>query len=111
MTNRVKLISSIFAIAIIFSIILIFIAYLSGVRVLVVQPIGAIPEGRTLIVSGVSQLNAIDSPDAVCERIGNVNLLCRAGIIAGVVDKGEILLRLPYSQFLYNLSGAPETEW
>ena len=31
-------------------------------------------------------------------------------MIAGVVDKGEILLRLPYSQFLYNLSGAPETE-
>ncbi|MBH9987535.1 hypothetical protein H3S84_04540 [Bartonella sp. W8098] len=110
MTKRAKLISGIFAIAIIFSIVLLFIAYLSGVRVFVVQPIGAVPEGRTLIVSGVSKLHAIDSPDAVCERIGTVNLLCRAGVIAGVVDKGEILLRLPYSQFLYNLSGAPETE-
>lgn len=110
MTKRVKLISIIFATVIIFPIIVVLIAYLSGIRVFVVQPIGAVPDGRTIIVSGVSRLHAVDSPDAICDRIGSVNLLCRGSVIAGVVKNGKILLRLPYSQFLYNLSGAPETE-
>ena len=43
-------------------------AYLSGVRVFVIQPIGAVPEGATVIISGVEKLNAIDSPDRECEE-------------------------------------------
>ncbi|MCT6870628.1 MAG: hypothetical protein M3Z70_02150 [Bartonella sp.] len=84
-------------------------AYLSGVRVFVIQPIGAVPEGATVVISGVKKLNAIDSPDAVCDRYGTVNLICRAAVLANVADNGKILLRLPYSPFLYHLSGAPET--
>lgn len=83
-------------------------AYLSGVRVFVIQPIGAVPEGATVIISGVEKLNAIDSADAVCDRYGTVNLICRAAVLGNVADNGKILLRLPYSQFLYHLSGAPE---
>lgn len=84
-------------------------AYLLGVRVFVIQPIGAVPEGATVIISGVEKLNAIDSADAVCDRYGTVNLICRAAVLGNVADNGKILLRLPYSQFLYHLSGAPET--
>lgn len=84
-------------------------AYLSGIRVFVIQPIGAVPEGATVVISGVKKLNAIDSPDAVCDRYGTVNLICRAAVLANVADNGKILLRLPYSPFLYHLSGAPET--
>ena len=84
-------------------------AYLSGVRVFVIQPIGAVPDGTMVIISGVEKLDAIDSPDAVCNRYGTVNLICRAAVLANVADNGKILLRLPYCHFLYHLSGAPET--
>lgn len=104
-----KILASIFAVIIVLATVTVFIAYLFGVRIFVIQPIGAVPEGRTLIVSGVGKLHAIDSPDAVCDRIETVTLLCRASVITAVVKNGKILLRLPYSQLLYNLSGAPET--
>ncbi len=86
-------------------------AYLAGVRIFVIQPIGALPDGVTAVVSGVSGLNFIDSPDSFCEREqGYVNLMCR-GVVAGKVAKeGNILLRLPYSDFMYSLTGAPETD-
>ena len=76
---------------------------------LIIQPIGAVPDGTMVIISGVEKLDAIDSPDAVCNRYGTVNLICRAAVLANVADNGKILLRLPYSPFLYHLSGAPET--
>lgn len=109
MTKRAKIILCALVVIIALPTLTSFVGYLFGVRVFVVQPIGAVPDGRTLIVSGVSKLQAIDSPDAVCDRVGTVNLFCRAGVIASVVKNGKIWLRLPYSQFLYNLSGAPET--
>lgn len=84
------------------------VAYLAGVRVLVIQPIGAIPDGVTAIVSGVPGLNFVDSPDAYCERKqGYVNLICRGGIVAAVGNKGTILLKLPYNDLLYGMTGAP----
>ena len=75
---------------------------------LIIQPIGAVPDGTMVIISGVEKLDAIDSPDAVCNRYGTVNLICRAVVLANVADNGKILLRLPYCKFLYNLSGDPE---
>jgi hypothetical protein len=86
-------------------------AWAVGVRIFVIQPIGAIPEGVTVIVYGVPGLNFIDSPDAFCQRHqGGVNLLCR-GMAAGTVAKnGTILLRLPYMSILYAMSGAPEVD-
>lgn len=78
------------------------------VRVFVVQPIGAIPKGVTVIVYGVDDLRFIDSPDAFCQRrSGGVSLYCRGMTAGKVVREGKILLRLPFSKILYALSDAP----
>ncbi|MDR9808769.1 hypothetical protein [Rhizobium hidalgonense] len=86
-------------------------AWAAGVRVVVIQPIGAIPEGRTVLVTGLPGLNPIDSPDAICQRKqGGVSLLCR-GITAGAIaENGHIIARLPYSRVLFRLSGAPDLQ-
>lgn len=84
------------------------VAYLVGVRVFVVQPIGAVPDGVTVVVMGLPGLRFIDSPDAFCQReMGYVNLLCRGMVAGKVAEESDILLRLPYSSLLYALSGAP----
>lgn len=71
----------------------------------VVQPIGAVPEGRTLLMWRTSKLRFIDSADAVCEReMGSVNLLCRGAVLAGIANSKAILARLPYSETLYLVS-------
>lgn len=86
------------------------VAYAVGVRVFVIQPIGAIPDGVTVIVKGVD-IRFIDSPDAICQRRnGGVSLLCRGATAAAVARDGEILMRLPYSGVLYSLTGAPELD-
>ncbi len=82
--------------------------WLAGIRVFVIQPIGAIPEGVTLVVAGTPGLRLIDSPDAFCNRTQNgVSLLCRGAAAGAVAARGKVLLRLPYSAALYRLSGAP----
>ena len=71
----------------------------------VIQPIGSIPEGKTVVISRQGKLNFVDSADALCERIqGGVSLLCRAAALAGVAKQTTIYLRLPYSEWLYLLS-------
>lgn len=71
----------------------------------IVQPIGAVPEGRTLLISRLNKGEFIDSADAMCVRIqGGVNLLCRMAVLGAVVNKGTIYLRLPYSETLYLIS-------
>ncbi len=86
--------------------------YVFDLRVLVIPPIGAIPEGATLVVKGVPGLRIIDSADAFCFRQGTLNLLCRAGVLAAVGQRAEdtIVLRLPYMAWLYQLTGAPDTD-
>lgn len=75
------------------------------VTIFVIQPIGAIPEGRTVIISRLTKLNFIDSPDAFCEReMGSVNLLCRGMVAARVANQATIIARLPYSSTLYGIS-------
>lgn len=87
------------------------VAYAAGVRIFVIQPIGAIPKGITAVVTGSPGLRFLDSPDAFCMREqGYVNLLCRGMIAGRVVKNGRILLRLPYSDFLYGLTGAPDVD-
>lgn len=87
------------------------IAWASGVRVVVIQPIGAIPKGVTAIVRTDAKINFIDSPDAMCQRkLGGVSLLCRGTMAATVVRHGDILARLPYSEWLFRLTGAPELD-
>lgn len=71
----------------------------------VVQPIGAVPEGRTILISRLNKTNFIDSADAMCERLtGKVNLICRGMMMGAVAEKSDIILRLPYSETLYLIS-------
>ncbi|WDM65303.1 hypothetical protein [Stenotrophomonas forensis] len=73
--------------------------------IFVIQPIGAIPEGKTLVILRLNKTEFIDSADAMCEReMGGVSLLCRMGMMGGVASKSTVLLRLPYSQALYDIS-------
>lgn len=68
----------------------------------VVQPIGAVPEGRTLVIWRLQTMHFIDSADAWCARkMGGVNLLCRGVVLGRVGSADVILLRLPYSDTLY----------
>ena len=71
----------------------------------VIQPIGALPDGKTIVITRLNKTEFIDSPDAMCERIqGGVSLMCRAMAMGAVMEKSSILLRLPYSSVLYNIS-------
>lgn len=94
------------------------IAISTQITIFVVPPIGAVPEGRTLIISRLNQTQFIDSADAMCERIqGGVSLLCRGIVLGTVAKKSTIYFRLPYSETLYLLSTdgktykSEETEW
>jgi len=81
------------------------IAIYTQITIFVIPPIGAIPEGRTVIMLRLNKTNFIDSPDAMCDRMqGGVSLLCRGMAMAAVVEKTKIIARLPYSDSLYLLS-------
>ncbi len=80
------------------------------ITIFVIPPIGALPEGKTIIITRLNKTEFIDSPDAMCERIqGGVSLLCRGMVMAAVVGKSTILLRLPYSSWLYGISTGGKT--
>lgn len=73
--------------------------------IFIVPPIGAVPDGRTMIISRLNKTNFIDSPDAMCERMqGGVSLLCRAMALGAVAENAKIHARLPYSEMLYSVS-------
>lgn len=73
--------------------------------IFIIPPIGAIPEGKTLIISRLNKTEFIDSADAMCERLNEgVTLLCRAVFLGAVVNKATIYLKLPYSHWLYLIS-------
>jgi hypothetical protein len=73
--------------------------------IFVVQPIGAVPDGRTVIYwrSG-TDLPFITSPDGyLIDKSLDVTLMGR-GLVAGRLAKeldGRIIVRLPYWKFLY----------
>lgn len=97
--------------ALVFSaVVVVLFIWLAGVRIFVVEPIGALPKGVTTVVINIRGLNFIDSPDAFCSRNGSPNLLCRGMAIGRVAKEGKILLRLPYSATLYRVTGAPNTD-
>jgi hypothetical protein len=88
---------------------LITIAY-TQLTIFVVQPIGAAPEGRTLIISRLNKTDFVDSADAMCARIQDgVSLLCRGAAIAAVAENAKIYMRLPYSRTLYLISTGGKT--
>ena len=87
------------------SILIIHIIAYTQLTLFVVQPMGAVPDGRTVVILRLNKTKFIDSADALCEReTGSVSLLCRGMMMAGVVNKSKILLRLPYSHSLYLIS-------
>ncbi|MDX7646448.1 hypothetical protein ACK31J_07395 [Aeromonas caviae] len=80
------------------------------ITVFVIPPIGAVPEGKTLIIPRLNKTEFIDSADGMCERIqGGVSLLCRGMVMGAVVGESKILLRLPYSSWLYSISTGGKT--
>ena len=69
-----------------------------------VPPIGALPEGRTLVVWRGHGEPFFNSPDGVClKRTGGVSLMCR-GAALSQAPLDRIILRLPYLKFAYNAS-------
>ena len=75
------------------------------VTVFVIQPIGAIPDGRTIVIWREGKLNFIDSADGVCGReASGVSLLCRMAVLGAVAKNNTVLMRLPYSETLYLVS-------
>lgn len=85
----------------------------SQVTIFVIQPIGALPEGKTLIISRMSNTKFIDSADAICERKqGGVSLFCRIGAIGGTLKNAKIYAKIPYMHWLYQIStGRKEYDW
>ena len=72
--------------------------------VFTIQPIGALPEGVTIIYhSRNSEMPFFSSPDGMCLKMqGSVTLLCR-GMAIGAVEEltDRIILKLPYSRWAY----------
>jgi hypothetical protein len=68
-----------------------------------IQPIGAIPDGVTLLVLRAgTQMKFFDSPDAMCLRsMDGVSLLCRMAAMSAVSENATIVLRLPYVHAFY----------
>lgn len=69
-----------------------------------IQPIGALPEGRTIVVWRGQGEPFFNSPDAECiARMGGVSLMCRLAAM-GHAPVDRIVARLPYSEQAYLLS-------
>jgi hypothetical protein len=87
------------------------IAAYTQLTLFVVQPIGLIPEGVTVVLWRRSAvLNFVDSADAVCQRTaGGVSVWCRMGALAGVIKNNPVLIRLSYSDTLYSISTGGKT--
>jgi hypothetical protein len=59
--------------------------------IFVIPPIGALSEGRTVIITRLNKTEFVDSPDAMCERIqGGVSLLCRGMVMAADVPPEKV---------------------
>ena len=96
-------------------ILILFIVIYFTITIFVIPPIGAVPEGRTVILFRYkittegkimrSETKFIDSADAMCKRkMGYVNLLCRGFALANIAEGSTILLRLPYSGLLEDIA-------
>lgn len=85
-------------------IVVILVAY-TQLTLFVVPPIGAVPDGVTIVMLRGQKTQFIDSADAMCERTqGGVSLLCRGFALGAIAKNATILMRLPYSGTLYSIS-------
>ena len=66
-----------------------------------IQPLGALPEGVTVVVWRAQGEPLFNSPDAVCLKAQNgVSLLCRLAAMSQA-PKDRIIVRLPYQEWAY----------
>jgi hypothetical protein len=81
-------------------------------RIYSLQPIGALPEGATVLAWHGEGSSFFDSADGLClKRMGEVSLLCRMAAFQQAPQEGEVILRLPYQHWAYLLStGGKEFE-
>jgi hypothetical protein len=78
--------------------------YLVRPGVFTIQPIGALPEGITLIYhSRNPEMPVFSSPDSLClEMQGSVSLFCRAAALSAAGDLADrAIIRFPYSHWAY----------
>ncbi len=67
-----------------------------------VQPIGAIPDGVTVVMWKKGDMRFFESADGLCmQRVGGVSLICRMSMLGNAIDKDNIIIRLPYSDYAY----------
>ncbi|OHE63890.1 MAG: hypothetical protein A2001_01630 [Treponema sp. GWC1_61_84] len=74
---------------------------------LVIQPIGAIPEGATIWYSRTGlNVGFVVSPDGELGKKGGVSLMGRAMMMMVLQDltKDRVIAKLPYSKTLYLIS-------
>ena len=72
--------------------------------VFTIQPIGAVPDGITVIYhSRGSEMPFFSSPDGLCLKTqGSVSLLCRMAALSAVSELTDrIFIKLPYSHWAY----------
>jgi hypothetical protein len=75
------------------------------VTIFVVHPMRAVPKGRTLVISRLTNTRFIDSAEGICDRTQNgVSLLCRGTVLTRVMIEAHVYARLPYSKTLYLIS-------
>ena len=76
------------------------------ITIFMVEPIGAVPEGKTIIIKRLENYKFLDNASSVCEREqGGVSAWCRIKVLLLVADKENTLVKLPYIEFLYHISG------
>lgn len=69
-----------------------------------IQPLGAIPQGGTVIVWRKAGEPFFNSPDATCLNVqGGVSIFCRLFALKDA-PTDRIILRLPYQHWAYLLS-------
>ncbi|MDL0009129.1 hypothetical protein NVR49_21335 [Enterobacter roggenkampii] len=78
---------------------------IKSMTVFSVQPIGAMPEGTTLLIWKKGDMPFFESPDGMCIRKqGYVSLMCRTIALGAAIDEDSIVMRLPYIKSAYLLS-------
>ncbi|KFX20807.1 hypothetical protein [Pectobacterium betavasculorum] len=88
-----------------FVIILFSIFAYNKITIFSIQPVGALPDGATVVMWRKGDMRFFESPDAICLRkVGSVSLMCRAMAMGSIGENPEIIMRLPYIEKAYLLS-------
>ncbi len=81
----------------------------SPIGALTGQPIGALPDGATLVVWRTGQEPFFNSPKAMCLMMqGYANVMCR-GAALGQALSDRVIVRLPYIEWVYLMSTGGQT--